>query len=150
MHRESNLDVEKLFEETLGERMKEYDLPAPSYSVMETKIIEFDKEKDLLTIKMPIRKTWLNPYDTMQGGMIIGAMDNAVGPLSMLIAPLNMTRSIDSKLKKAITMDLEFIYITAKLLEWKKRRLTFDVVVKDRDGEIYASATMINWIIEEK
>jgi len=144
------IDERALFEELLGERIKEYDLPAPSYSVMESEIVEFDKEQNLLTIKMPIRKTWLNPYDTMQGGMIIGAMDNAVGPLSMLIAPLNMTRSIDSKLKKAITMDLEFIYITARLLEWKKRRLTFDVVVKDRDGEVYASATMINWIIEEK
>jgi acyl-coenzyme A thioesterase PaaI-like protein len=86
----------------------------------------------------------------MQGGMIIAAMDNALGSLSMLVAPLNMTRSIDSKLKKAITIDLEFIYITATLKERKKRRLVFDVDVKDKDGECYATAQITNWIIDEK
>jgi len=142
-------EIRKIFEDALGERIKEYDLPAPSFSIMQTEIIEYDKENALLTVKIPLLRTWLNPYDTMQGGMIIGAMDNAVGPLSMLIAPLNMTRSIDSKLKKAITMDLEFIYITACLKERKKRRLIFDVVVKDKEENIYATAKIINWILEK-
>jgi len=150
MQKDQNLDVKKLFEDALGEKMKEYHMPAPSFSIMQTEIIAFDKERSSLTVKIPVLHTWLNPYGTMQGGMIIAAMDNALGSLSMLVAPLNMTRSIDSKLKKAITMDLEFIYITATLKERKKRRLIFDVDVKDRDGECYATAEITNWIIDEK
>jgi len=142
-------NIRKIFEEALGERIKEYDLPAPSYSVMETEIITYDKKHNSLTVKIPVLKTWLNPYNTMQGGMIIAAMDNAVGPLSMLVAPLNMTRNIDSKLKKAITNDLEYIYITAVLKEHKKRRLIFDVVVKDIDGTVYAVAEITNWILKK-
>jgi len=148
--KKNQLDVRKIFEDALGEKMQEYTLPAPSFSIMQTEIIAYDKEKSSLSVKIPVLKEWLNPFGTMQGGFIIGAMDNALGALSMLIAPLNLTRNIESKLMKAITMDLEFIYITAILIERKKRRLIFDVVVKDKDDTVYAKAKITNWIIEKE
>jgi len=58
-----------------------------------------------------------------------------------------MTRNIESKLLKPITIDSELIYVEASLSEKKKRRLTFDVIVKDKDENIYAKATVINWIL---
>ena len=141
------MDVVELFESVLGEQIKDFDLPPPSFTIMECEIIEFDKENKELTTKIPVLKNWLNPYSTMQGGMIIAAIDNALGPLSLLVAPKNMTRNIESKLIKSITMKLEFIYVTAKLIERKKRRLTFEIVVQDKDENIYATARVINWII---
>lgn len=141
------MDVVELFESVLGEQIKDFDLPPPSFTIMECEIIEFNKENKELTTKIPVLKNWLNPYSTMQGGMIIAAIDNALGPLSLLVAPKNMTRNIESKLIKSITMKLEFIYVTAKLIERKKRRLTFEIVVQDKDENIYATARVINWII---
>ncbi len=43
---------------------------------MQCEIVAFDKEKATLTTKKPVLQEWLNPYSTMQGGMIIAAMDN--------------------------------------------------------------------------
>ena len=141
------LDIKKIYEEKLGASFHEYKMPAPSFSIMQAEIIEYDESKASLTIQMPVLEIFLNPFGTMQGGMIVAAMDNAIGSLSMLVAPLNMTRNIESKLIKAITMDLEYIYITAQLLEQKKRRLIFDVVVKDGNNEVYATAKITNWIL---
>jgi len=84
----------------------------------------------------------------MQGGFIVGAIDNAVGPLSLLVAPKNMTRNIESKLIKPITVDLEYIYVTAFLFEAKKKRLIFEVIVQDKDENTYAKAKVTNWIID--
>jgi len=143
-------EIRKIFEDKLGDKLLRYRFPAPSYTLMETEIIAYDEEKELLITKMPVLENFLNPFGTMQGGMIIAAMDNAIGSLSMLVANFNMTRNIESKLIKAIPKDLEFIYITAKLSERKKRRLIFDVIVKDKEDNIYAKATITNWIVEEK
>jgi len=142
-----SIDIKELFSEVLGDSFHEYELPPPSFSVMQCEIIAFDKEKATLTTKIPVLKSWLNPYSTMQGGMIIAAIDNALGPLSLLIAPKNMTRNIESKLIKAITMDIEFIYVRASLYEAKKRRLIFEVVVTDKENNVYATAKVINFIL---
>ena len=142
-----SLDINELLREVHGDSVEDFLLPPPSFTIMKCEVIAFDKDKATLTTKIPVLQTWLNPYSTMQGGMIIAAIDNALGPLSLLIAPKNMTRNIESKLTKAITMDLEYIYVTASLLERKKRRLIFDVVVKDIDENIYTTAKITNWII---
>lgn len=97
------LDLMELFEKNLGEAVKDYDLPPPSFEVMCCKIIEFDPSEKKLITKMPVLHEWLNPYGTMQGGMIAAAVDNAVGPLSMLVAKRNMTRGMELKYLKPIT-----------------------------------------------
>ena len=141
------LDLETLFSEVLGEKMQEFILPPPSFEIMQCEILLYDKIEKSLLVKIPILNIWLNPYGTMQGGMIMGAMDNTVGPLSILVAPKNVTRTMESKLLKPITMDLEYIYIKAILIEHKKRRLIFDVFVKDKEENIYVKAKVTNWII---
>jgi acyl-coenzyme A thioesterase PaaI-like protein len=143
----NSLDVIELYNKVLGEKIDSYDLPPPSFEVMQCKILEFNAEEKFMIVKIPVLKDWLNPYGTMQGGMIIAAVDNAVGPLSLLVAPKNMTRNIESKLLKPILMESEFIYVKATLSEEKKRRLTFNIIVKDKDENIYAKATVINWIL---
>ncbi len=131
----------------LGDKVGDYLLPAPSYEMMQCEALEYDPQKKSLVVKVAILKEFLNPYGTFQGGLILGAIDNATGPLSMMIAPPNVTRNIESKLLKPITMDLEHIYVTATLFEEKKRRLIFDAVLKDKDETIYAKARLTNWIL---
>ena len=147
MKNKKAIDVIELFGRVLGEKISDFTLPPPSFEVMQCEIIAFDEEEKLLITKLPLLAEWQNPYGTMQGGMIDGAIDNAVGPLSMLIAPVNMTRTIETKLIKAITMDVEFIYVKAKLAEQKKRRLTFEVEVQDNDDVVYATSKVINFVL---
>jgi len=141
------IDLIKLYTEVLGEKIKDYNLPPPSFEIMQCEIVKYNKDEKFITIKIPTLESWLNPFGTMQGGIIMGAVDNAVGPLSLLVAPMSMTRNIESKLIKPITMEVEFIYVTATLFEQKKKRLIFDVVIKDIDETIYTKAKVTNWII---
>jgi len=141
------IDLIELYSEVPGDTIEQFELPPPSFTVMQGEIIEFDDVKKSLTTKMPVLKSWLNPYGTMQGGMILAAIDNAVGPLSLLVAPMNMTRSMESKFIKPITMDIEYIYVTASLSEHKRKRLKFEVTVQDKFETIYTKATVVNWIV---
>ena len=141
------IDVVELCQEILGEKIEDYTIPPPSFEIMKCEIIQFDKDAKTITVKTPVLETWLNPYGSMQGGIIMGAVDNAVGPLSLLTAPKNITRNMESKLLKPILMDCEYIYVTATLSEHKKRRLIFDVTIKDIDGNLFATAKVTNWII---
>jgi acyl-coenzyme A thioesterase PaaI-like protein len=141
------INIINLFTNVLGDKITDFTLPPPSFEIMQCEIIDFNEEEKSLITKVPVLEQWQNPYGTMQGGMIDAAIDNAVGPLSMLVASANMTRTIETKLIKAITMKVEFIYVKAKLVEQKKRRLTFEVGVVDEGGVMYASSKMVNFIL---
>ncbi len=141
------IDVVELFSKILGDKMDEYNLPPPSFEIMQCEIVSFDSDEKSMVVKMPVLKAFSNPYGTMQGGMIMGAIDNSLGPLSMLVAPQNVTRTMESKLLKPITVDLGHIYVKSILRERKKRRLIFDVHIRDIDENIYAKATVTNWIV---
>ena len=147
MQNKKPIDLYKLFQDVLGNKINDFTLPPPSFTVMECELIEYNKENQSLITKLPMLEQWLNPYGTMQGGMIDAAIDNAAGPLSMLVSPPNMTRTIETKLIKAISMDIDFIYIKAQLVEEKKRRLTFAINVEDSEGVVYATSKIVNFII---
>ena len=147
MYTDEPLDIIELYAELLGDKLEKFTLPPPSFEIMQGAIMAFSEEEKSIVVRMPVLESWLNPYNTMQGGIILGAIDNAVGPLSMLLSPKNVTRDIESKLLKPITMQTEFIYVTATLFEHKKRRLIFDAVVQDKDKNVYAKARLTNWII---
>jgi len=141
------INLINLFSKVLGEKITEFTLPPPSFEIMQCEIIDFNEVEKSLITKLPVLKQWQNPYGTMQGGMIDAAIDNAVGPLSMLVASANMTRTIETKLIKAITMEVGFIYVKAKLVEQKKRRLTFEVEVVDEGGMVFATSRVVNFIL---
>ncbi len=142
-----SIEVKELYSRILGEKVNEFDLPPPSFEIMQCEILEFDDIQESMIVKMPVLHSWLNPYKTMQGGMVMAAIDNAVGPLSMLVAPLNVTRNVESKLLKPISIELEYIYVKATLIERKKKRLIFEAIIYDKDDVIYNKATFTNWII---
>ena len=147
MKRVAPIDIIEICSEVLGAKVTEFDLPSPSFDVMQCEVMEFDDVELSIVVKLPVLRSWLNPYGTMQGGMTSAAIDNAVGPLSLLVAPLNVTRYMESKLISPITMDLEYIYVKASLVEQKKKRLIFEVTIEDASQTVYTKAKVTNWII---
>ncbi len=142
------IDIVRLYTEIYGERMAEFIMPPPIFGAMQCDIIAYDPETPSLTARMPVLHEWLNPFSTMQGGMIMAAVDNAVGPLSMLIATPSWTRTMESKYLKPIPYGLDYIYAVATLTETKRGRLTFGVVVRDTEGTVYTTARVVNWLME--
>ncbi len=141
------IDIDRLFYEVLGEKREQLDLPPPSFQIMKCEIVKFDLDAKSITVKMPVLRLTLNPFGTMQGGMIVAALDNALGPLSMLIAPFNMTRKMNTTYIRPIKEDLKYIYVLSRLTQRKGRRLFFETHIEDASGKLYAKATTENWII---
>jgi len=135
--------------ERLGDKIEQFRLPPPVFISMQAEVIAFDPEEASLTVRFPVLEKDLNPYHTMQGGMIAAAIDNTLGPLSMLVAPPNVTRHLEVTYSKPITLELKSFLVTAKLTGQEKRMLNFTAEVTSEDGKKLAKAKAVHWIVQE-
>jgi len=137
----------KLAEKNYPEGFNNVTVPPPVFIAMGTEFISIDPENSTITVKFPVPENTLNPFGSMQGGMIAAAIDNAVGPLSMITGPINFTRDMTLKYRKPVKSEFKFITVKAILTEKKGRRLFFSAEVYDPLGELLVSAKLMNWII---
>jgi acyl-coenzyme A thioesterase PaaI-like protein len=131
-----------------GDRLDQYAFPPPVFSAMQGQILEYDPAQVLLRVRFPVLDSWLNPYGMMQGGMLAAAIDNAIGPLGALVAPANVTRHMEVKYSRAATPDMGFVTITARLIDWQDRWLTFRAEANDPAGQRLARAKARHWILD--
>jgi len=139
--------VSALIEATLGEDKEKFLLPPPVYETISAEVVEVDAKRGELKLRFPMLKRYLNPYGTMQGGMIAAAIDNTIGPLSMLVAPPNVTRSMELEYFKPVLGSLPHILVHARLSERHKRRLVFEASVLNPDGEELAAARAVHLVV---
>jgi len=132
-----------------GDQMDQYAFPPPVFVAMQGEFLELDLDNGALTAGFPVFERYLNPYGTMQGGMIAAAVDNTLGPLSVLVAPPNVTRRLEVTYSRPVTPDLERIVVEGKLLERKGRWLSFRANVYDPEGVRLARAKATHWIVDE-
>ena len=138
-----------LVKNRLGDRFDDYLIPPPVFVNMQGEFVEFDLDSDTLITRFPVLDMYLNPYGYMQGGMVAAAVDNTLGPLSMVVAPPNVTRRLEMKYSRPVTPDLEYITVKGKLLERKGRWLRFSAEVRDQEGLLLARARAVHWIIDD-
>ena len=140
--------IMEILHERLGDRIDEFLLPPPVFDFMHGELLEFDPQSAYLKVRFPVLENYLNPYGVMQGGLVAAAADNTLGPLSMLVAPPNVTRTLDMKFSQPVTPDLENIIVKARLQERDGLRLIFTAEVRDQSGKLLARARALHWIIE--
>jgi acyl-coenzyme A thioesterase PaaI-like protein len=131
-----------------GDQVHQYAFPPPVFAAMQGEFLAIDLDSGTLTVQFPVLESYLNPYGTMQGGMIAAAVDNTLGPLSVLVAPPNVTRRLEMAYSRPVTPDLEKIVVTSRLLEQKERWLFFRADVYDPGGRRLARARATHWIIK--
>jgi acyl-coenzyme A thioesterase PaaI-like protein len=141
------LAIMNILRRNLGDRIDEYALPPPIFDFMQGQFVAFDQEEKSLTTKFPVLESYLNPYAAMQGGMISAAVDNTLGPLSVLVAPPNLTRELDMTYSKPVTIDMGWIIVKAKLMRQEGQRLFFIADVRNREGIRLARAKAVHWIV---
>jgi acyl-coenzyme A thioesterase PaaI-like protein len=137
-----------LLEAKLQGRTDEIKFPPPVFDAMKGEVVDFDTDREFLKNRFPVLSEHLNPYGNMQGGIISAAIDNTIGPLSLLVSPPNFTRYMTVKYGKVVSPELGYIYVTARFIEKKKRQLFFEAVVEDSDGNKLASAKSTHWVID--
>ena len=135
--------------EKFGARVQDFLLPPPVFGLMQGELLELDLDKGSLTARFPVLESYCNPYRSMQGGMIAAAVDNTLGPLSVAIAPPNVTRTLEMKYSLPVTPQMGFILVHARLVERSEPRLFFDARVTSMDGRKLATCKAVHWIIEQ-
>ena len=143
------LSISEILKDKLGDRRKDFLIPPPIFELMRGEFLVIDVEAKRIKTRFPILVEYQNPYHTMQGGMVAAAVDNTLGPLSMLVAPPNVTRRLEMKYSHPITIDLEYIIVEGVLLERDGRRLTFRADVRDLEGTLLARGKSYHWINDE-
>ena len=127
-----------------------FKMPPPVFEAMQGRLIGYDPEEKVLTARFPVLPEQLNPYGSMQGGIIAAAIDNTLGPLSMLVAPPNFTRRLEIKYRQAVKPENGHIRVEGRFVEQKKRQLFFRARVLDEEGNELANAKAVHWIVDEK
>ena len=136
-----------ILRERYGEGVTDFLFPPPVFKFMQAELLEIDLEHGVLRVRFPGLPQYRNPYHTMQGGMIATGVDNTVGPLSVLIAPPNVTRTLELKYSKPVTLDMEEIVVIARLAEMDEKRIFINAEVRSPDGTRLARAKAVHWIV---
>jgi acyl-coenzyme A thioesterase PaaI-like protein len=133
--------------EQLGSKIDGYLIPPPVLLTFKGEFLRFDPVLKTLSARFPVLKDYLNPYGVLQGGVIAALIDNTVGPLSVLVAPPNVTRRLEVKYSSPVLPELDFIIVECRLVERDDPKLTFKASVRDMSGKTLSSAKSIHWII---
>lgn len=142
-----NAQLLTIIRERLGELVDGLRLPPPVFTSMQGEFIAFDSDEKTLITRFPVLDHFLNPYGAMQGGIIAAAIDNTLGPLSLLVAPPNVTRSMEIKYRRPATPDMDYIQVQAGFVGLERRRLRLRADVRDPNGVLLAQAKAEHWVL---
>lgn len=125
-------------------RQNGFNVPPPVFLEMEGEFIAVDPEAGTLSVRFPVLEKFENPMRSMQGGMIAAAVDNAIGPLSFMVGPPNVTKSMSLEYLRPIGPDLAYITVHARLEAKDGRRYRYTAEVMAPDGTTLARAESLN------
>jgi len=125
-------------------------LPPPVFVEMGADVVELNLAEKCLTVRFPVESRFQNPMGYMQGGMIAAAVDNVIGPLSFIVAPPSITKTLTMEYLRPIPPDMTEIMVTARLVAEDGRQLTFTAEVKRGQDTVLAKATALNIVMRQR
>lgn len=123
------------------------ELPPKIFIDMEAEVLDY-QEGQALTIRFPVKERYQNPMRMMQGGMIVAAIDNTVGPLSYLVAPPSVTTQLNTSYVRPVTPNDRTITVEARVVELTRRQLFFTARVSNEAGKTVALAHVTAQVVE--
>ena len=113
------------------------ELPPKVFVDMEGEFLDY-QEGQTLTVRFPVKARYQNPMGHMQGGMIVAAIDNTLGPLSFLVALPSVTTQLNTSYIRPVTAQDEQIIITGRVLERTRSQLFMMAEVTNAVGKLVA------------
>jgi uncharacterized protein (TIGR00369 family) len=114
-------------------------LPPPCLLDMQAEPVEYvDGER--LVMRFPVLERYRNPFGFMQGGFVLAALDNTMGPFSFLIAPPSVTAQVTISYVRPVTPDQATLTCVATVLERSRKTLYLTGRALGEDGRLFAIA----------
>ena len=108
------------------------------------------KEGVSLSVRFPVLARYANPLGHMQGGYIVAALDNTLGPFSYLIAPPSVTSALNTQYLRPVTAETAFIICTARLTERTRATLYLTGEARNPEGKLVAICQAVCQILPGK
>ena len=106
-----------MVEENLENMLLNEGISVPNVWVeLEGEFLEFDKDKETLKCKFPVREKYFNPLPTTLGGIIDSWIDITMGPLTVLLGQKAVNKNFSIKYLKPVGPSIE--YVTA--IAWRE------------------------------
>jgi uncharacterized protein (TIGR00369 family) len=122
-------------------------LPPPCLLDMQTEPVEY-VEGERLVMRFPVLERYRNPFGYMQGGFVLAALDNTLGPFSFLIAPPAVTSQVTITYLRPIGPDETHLTCEATLLERSRKTLLFTGRAFLGDGKLAAIAQAMCQVVD--
>ncbi|MCW5580258.1 MAG: PaaI family thioesterase [Luteimonas sp.] len=100
-----------------------------------------------LCMRFPVLARYRNPLGNMQGGFVVAALDNTIGPFSFLIAPPSATTSLDTQYLRPVTSAETHVTCSAWLVERTRNTLHIHAQATNGEGKVVALAQSVNQIL---
>lgn len=120
-------------------------LPPPIFVDMNAEIVGSDARS--LRVRFPVLERYQNPVGHMQGGMIVTAMDNTMGPLAYALAPPSATLTLTTDFIRPVTAEDRHILVVARLEDQTKRFLYLSAEAMNEAGDVLARCTSTMMIV---
>src|SRR5688572_24440469 len=114
-------------------------LPPPCLLDMQAEPVEY-VDGEHLVMRFPVLERYQNPFGYMQGGYLLAALDNTIGPFSFLIAPPSVTGHITINYLRPVTPDQAHVTCIATVLERTRKTLYLTGRAVGDDGRVFAIA----------
>ena len=112
-------------------------IPPPCLVDMQGEPLEYD-EGASLSVRFPVLARYANPLGHMQGGFIVAALDNTMGPFSYLIAPPSVTSALNTQYLRPVTPSMPFITCHARLMERTRNTLYIEGEARSPEDKVLA------------
>jgi uncharacterized protein (TIGR00369 family) len=124
-------------------------IPPPCLTDMQGEPVGY-VEGQSLAMRFPVVQRYQNPIGHMQGGFIVAALDNTLGPFSYLIAPPSVTTSLNTQYLRPVTQEMSHIICHARLVERTRTQLFLAGEVRDDAGRVLVMCQAVCQILPPK
>lgn len=123
-------------------------IPPPCLLDMQGEAFEYE-EGVSLRVRFPVLPRYRNPMGHMQGGFIVAALDNTLGPFSYLIAPPSVTSSLNTQYLRPVSAKESFITCSARVVERTRATLHLAGEARGSDGKVVALCQSVCQILSQ-
>lgn len=121
-------------------------IPPPCLVDMQGEFLDYTPGTRM-RMRFPVLARYRNPMGHMQGGFIVAALDNTIGPFSFLLASPSATTQLATQYLRPITSGDAYITCDAWLVERTRNTLHIHADARNDAGKVVVLCQSVNQIL---